>query len=62
MVYLLSSIVNEKLRVRCHYVKNIEYQLVVGSNEYIAAASLLDFHGNNIEESDKIRHSYKHRI
>ena len=33
--------------------KNIEYQLVVGSNEYVAAASLITLHGDNIEEYDK---------
>ena len=33
--------------------KNIESQLNVGSNEYIAAASLPNLHGNNIGESDK---------
>ena len=40
-------------RVRCHYVKNVESQLYVSSNEDIAYASLLTFHGDNIEESYK---------
>ena len=39
----------EEGRGRCHYVKDIESQLVAGSNEYIAAVSLLTFHGNKIE-------------
>ena len=33
--------------------ENIEYQLVVGSNEYVASVSLLTLHGNSTEESDK---------
>ena len=37
----------------CHYVRNIESQLNVGSNEDVADASLLNFHGQNIEEYDK---------
>ena len=37
----------------CHYVKNIESQLVVGSNEYVVAASFIALDGNNIEDSDK---------
>ena len=40
-------------RVRCHYVKNKESQFVVGINEYVEAASLLTFHGNNIEDYEK---------
>ena len=43
----------EEGRVRCHYVKNIESKLVVGSDEGAAAASLLTLYGNNIEEYDK---------
>ena len=31
--------------------KNIESQLVVGSNEDVAAVSIINFHGDNIEES-----------
>ena len=33
--------------------KNIEYQLDVGSNEYVTDASLLNLYGENIEEYDK---------
>ena len=33
--------------------ENIESQLVVGINEDISATSLLTFHVNSIEESDK---------
>ena len=33
--------------------KNKEYQLVVGSNEYVAAESLISLHDDNIEYSDK---------
>ena len=43
----------EEGRVRCHYVKNKQYKLVISINEYFAAASLLTLHGNNIEYSDK---------
>ena len=37
----------------CHYVKNVESQFFVGSNEYIVAVSFLTQNGNNIEEYDK---------
>ena len=33
--------------------KNIDSQLNVGSNEYVASASFMTLHGNNIEEYDK---------
>ena len=33
--------------------KNKEYQLVVDSNEYVTAASLITLHGDNIELSNK---------
>ena len=33
--------------------KNMESQMNVWSNEYVAAASLLNFCGGNIEESEK---------
>ena len=39
--------------VRCHHAKNKESELVVGSNEDGAAASLLTFHGDNIADYDK---------
>ena len=43
----------EEEGVSCHYVKYKEYKLVVSSNEYVSAASLLYLHGNNIEDSEK---------
>ena len=33
--------------------KNTESDLINGSNEYFAAVSLLNFHGDNIEKSYK---------
>ena len=33
--------------------ENIEYQLVVSSDEDVAAASFISLHGNNIEDYDK---------
>ena len=33
--------------------KNIEYKFNVGSNDYIAATSLINLNDDNIEESDK---------
>ena len=41
------------MRVSCNYVKNIESELNVGSNEDVAAAQFITLHENNIEESDK---------
>ena len=41
--------------------KNIEYQLVVGSNKDVAAVSLPTLNVNIIEDSEKI-YGYKHRI
>ena len=43
----------EEGKVRCNYVKKIESQLNVGSNEDVSYTSLLTFHDNNIEESEK---------
>ena len=43
----------EEVKVRCHYVQNIESQLNFGSNENVSAASLLNFYDNNIEEYEK---------
>ena len=39
----------EQGRVRCNYFKNMEYQLNIGSNEDVAAASFINLHGDNIE-------------
>ena len=43
----------KKEELRVIMSKNIESQLVVGSNEDIAAASFTTFNGGNIEEYDK---------
>ena len=38
---------------RYHYVKKYIYILVFGSNKDVVAASLINLHGKNTEESDK---------
>ena len=41
--------------------KNMEYELNVGSNEYVAAESLLIFHDKKLKNITK-RHGYKYII
>ena len=43
----------EEVIVRCHNVKNKSYQLVISSNEDVAAESLTYFTGKNIEDCER---------